>query len=248
MSLSLKSCKLYFETTYSKDSSFTLAQGTTPFLPEPTANAASLFLNAHDLTAEDPIKAECVWFLKITKYSSSKPVHWYLAKTGRAFNAYIHEITLIPLLGSLPATMWPGSLGPLGPLCCLVRSLELKTGWKAQESFWLCCRWVAGVPHTWSSWTEVSTGEDRFVYLDNNYGHKMLSVMNHTFEIWYWKVTHHPFALILIAWGMFQLRSSPLSQRVKRKFTDWRLACIKMPGTPGTKSAPGVSKHTWAHM
>lgn len=81
------------------------------------------------------------------------------------------------------------------------------------------------------------------MYLDDKYGHKMLSVMNHIFEIWDWKATHHPFALILIVWGVFQLSCNPLPQKVETKFTKGRLVCVKMPDTPGTKSAPGVSQH-----
>lgn len=65
-------------------------------------------------------------FKKITKFSSSEPIHWYLAKIGRVFNACKCEIALIPVLQSSPATMWAGSPRPLVPLYGLMKSLELK--------------------------------------------------------------------------------------------------------------------------
>lgn len=39
------------------------------------------------------------------------------------------------------------------------------------------------------------------------------------------------------------LGSVPLPQGAEMKFTKGRLVCVKMPDTPSTKSAPGVSQH-----
>ena len=47
------------------------------------------------------------------------------------------------------------------------------------KSSWLCFHLVLD---TWSSWIQVSTGRCRSVYLNDNHGNKMLSIMSHAFE------------------------------------------------------------------
>lgn len=62
--------------------------------------------------------------------------------------------------------------------------------------------------------------------LDDNYGHKMLSLM-----------TRRQF-------GMFQLRASLVPHQAKMKFSEGRLVCVKRPCTSGTMPSPSVNQHT----
>lgn len=61
-----------------------------------------------------------------------------------------------------------------------------------------------------------------------------------SFETWGWKEVCHPFAPVLTAWGVSQLRGSLMPQRMTMTVTEARLAHVKMPGTG---PAHGISQY-----